>query len=139
MALPSRLQALPGHRTPLMNSRTHPAVVSQAPTGGFSIPEGLSRQLRLLAHAGRRPPHPRTRRAVQRSVGEADGALVKGDLVALLNRRGIEMDLASTNVERNDGGRRWEIDILAVNGAELVVLGQFARHGVDSGGAATLR
>ena len=28
----------------------------------------------------------------------------------------------STNVERNYGGRRWEIDILAVNGPELVAV-----------------
>ena len=54
--------------------------------------------------------------------GKLMEALVKGDLVALLNRRGIEVDLVSTNVERNYGGRRWEIDILAVNGAELVAV-----------------
>lgn len=54
--------------------------------------------------------------------GKLMEALVKGDLVALLNRRGIEVDLVFTNVERNYGGRRWEIDILAVNGAELVAV-----------------
>ena len=54
--------------------------------------------------------------------GKLMEALVKGDLVALLNRRGIEVELVFTNVERNYGGRRWEIDILAVNGAELVAV-----------------
>ena len=54
--------------------------------------------------------------------GKLMEALVRGDLVALLNRRGIEVDLVFTNVERNYGGRRWEIDILAVNGAELVAV-----------------
>ena len=54
--------------------------------------------------------------------GKLMEALVKGDLVALLNRRGIKVDHVSTNVERNYGGRRWEIDILAVNGAELVAV-----------------
>ena len=54
--------------------------------------------------------------------GKLMEALVKGDLVALLKRRGIEVDLVFTNVERNYGGRRWEIDILAVNGAELVAV-----------------
>ena len=32
------------------------------------------------------------------------------------------MDHLSTNLERNYGGRRWEIDILAVNSAELVAV-----------------
>ena len=54
--------------------------------------------------------------------GKLMEALVKGDLAALLNRRGIEVDLVFTNVERNYDGRRWEIDILAVNGAELVAV-----------------
>ena len=54
--------------------------------------------------------------------GKLMEALVKGDLVALLNRRGIEVELVFANVERNHGGRRWEIDILAVNGAELVAV-----------------
>ena len=57
-----------------------------------------------------------------RQWGKLMEALVKGDLVALLNRRSIEVDLVFTNVERNYGGRRWEIDILAVNGAELVAV-----------------
>ena len=54
--------------------------------------------------------------------GKLMEALIKGDLVALLNHRGIEVDLVFTNVERTYGGRRWEIDILAVNGAELVAV-----------------
>ena len=54
--------------------------------------------------------------------GKLMEALVKGDLIALLNRRGIEVHHVSTNLERNYGGRRWEIDILAVNSDELVAV-----------------
>ena len=54
--------------------------------------------------------------------GKLMEALVKGDLIALLNRRGVGVDHLSTNLERNYGGRRWEIDILAVNSAELVAV-----------------
>ena len=54
--------------------------------------------------------------------GKLMEALVKGDLIALLNRRGVGVDHLSTNLERNYGGRRWEIDILAVTSAELVAV-----------------
>ena len=54
--------------------------------------------------------------------GKLIEALVKGDLIALLNRRGIEVHHTSTNLERNFGGRRWEIDILAVNSDEVVAV-----------------
>ena len=54
--------------------------------------------------------------------GKLIEALVKGDLIALLNRRGIEVHHTSTNLERNFGGRTWEIDIVAVNSSELVAV-----------------
>ena len=54
--------------------------------------------------------------------GKLIEALVKGDLVALLNRRGIEVHHTMTNLERNFGGRTWEIDILAVNSSEVVAV-----------------
>ena len=54
--------------------------------------------------------------------GKLIEALVKGDLIALLNRRGIEVHHTSTNLERNFGGRTWEIDILAVNSSEVVAV-----------------
>ena len=54
--------------------------------------------------------------------GKLIEALVKGDLVALLNRRNIEVHHAMTNLERNFGGRTWEIDILAVNSSEVVAV-----------------
>ncbi len=54
--------------------------------------------------------------------GKLIEALVKGDLIGLLNRRGIEVHHTSTNLERNFGGRTWEIDILAVNSSEVVAV-----------------
>ena len=54
--------------------------------------------------------------------GKLMEALVKGDLIPLMKRRGVGVDHLSTNLERNYGGRRWEIDILAVNSAELVAV-----------------
>ena len=54
--------------------------------------------------------------------GKLIEALVKGDLIALLNRRGIEVHHTMTNLERNFGGRTWEIDILAVNSSEVVAV-----------------
>ena len=61
-------------------------------------------------------------------------ALVKGDLVALLNRRGIEVDHVSRHHERTYGGRRWDIDIVAVNSREVLavlVRTTLKRDGVD--------
>ena len=49
-------------------------------------------------------------------------ALAKRDLIVLLNRRGIQVDHVSTNLERNYRGRRWDIDILSVNSDELVAV-----------------
>ena len=54
--------------------------------------------------------------------GKLIEALVKGDLIALLNRRSIKVHHTMTNLERNFGGRRWEIDILAVNSDEVVAV-----------------
>ena len=54
--------------------------------------------------------------------GKLMEALVEGDLVKLLNQRGIAVDYTSTNLKKEHGERRWEIDILAVNGDEAVVV-----------------
>ena len=54
--------------------------------------------------------------------GKLMEALVEGDLIALLRQRGIALDHTSTNHKRDYGGRRWEIDILAVNDSEAVVV-----------------
>ena len=54
--------------------------------------------------------------------GKLMEALVEGDLVKLLNQRGIAVDHTSTNVKKEYGARRWEFDILAVNGDEVVVV-----------------
>ena len=54
--------------------------------------------------------------------GKLMEALVKGDLLALLNRRNIAVHYLSSNLEITYAGRDWEIDILAVNRDELVVV-----------------
>ena len=55
--------------------------------------------------------------------GKLMESLVEGDLVKLLNQRGIAVDHTMTNAKKNYGERRWEFDILAVNGEEVVVVG----------------
>ena len=54
--------------------------------------------------------------------GKLMEALVEGDLIELLKRRGIEVERTVTNLKQRGGARQWEIDILAVNGAEVVVV-----------------
>ena len=53
--------------------------------------------------------------------GKLMEALVEGDLIALLKKRGIAVEHTLTNA-RHRGERSWEFDILAVNGAEVVVV-----------------
>ena len=55
--------------------------------------------------------------------GKLMEALVDGDLIELLNGRGIEVDYTMTNVVKRRGGqRRREVDILARNGDEVVAV-----------------
>ena len=55
--------------------------------------------------------------------GKLMEALVDGDLIKLLNGRGIEVDHTMTNVVKRSGGqRRREVDILALNGDEVVAV-----------------
>ena len=49
-------------------------------------------------------------------------SLVEGDLVKLLAERGMAVDHTMTNAKKNYGPRRWEFDILAVDGQEVVVV-----------------
>ena len=53
--------------------------------------------------------------------GKLMEALVEGDLIELLKERGIKVEHTLTNV-RHRGERSWEFDIIAVNGAEVVVV-----------------
>ena len=75
----------------------------------------------------------RQTRAADRRIGELDKlfngqwgklieSLVEGDLVRLLQRRGIAVQHTITNPRQNYGERRWELDIVAVNGEEVVVV-----------------
>ena len=54
--------------------------------------------------------------------GKLMESLVEGDLVHLLNRRNIAVDHTISNPKKNYGERRWEFDVLAVNGNEVVVV-----------------
>ena len=54
--------------------------------------------------------------------GKLMEALVDGDLIKLLRERGITVDYTFNNLKRDHDGRTWEIDILAANGTEVVVV-----------------
>ena len=49
-------------------------------------------------------------------------SLVKGDLIKLLNEKGIEVGGLSQEHSRPFNGVEYEFDIIAVNGAEIVVV-----------------
>jgi hypothetical protein len=49
-------------------------------------------------------------------------SLVEGDLVPLLRTRGIEVDTTSRRYKKSRNGEHMEIDILAMNGREAVVV-----------------
>ena len=48
--------------------------------------------------------------------------LVRGDLIKLLNERGIPAEHTLTNLKKEHGEQNFEFDILAVNGSEVVVV-----------------
>ena len=54
--------------------------------------------------------------------GKLMESLVKGDLVKLLNEKGIEVGGLSQEHSRPFNGVEYEFDIIAVNGAEIVVV-----------------
>ena len=54
--------------------------------------------------------------------GKLMESLVEGELVNLLKEKGIEVGHTATNLKDNTGERRWEVDILAVNGDEVVAV-----------------
>ena len=54
--------------------------------------------------------------------GKLMEVLVEGDLVHLLQKKGIRVDRTFSNIKGEFQDQRWEIDILAVNGQEAVVV-----------------
>ena len=54
--------------------------------------------------------------------GKLVESLVEGDLVALLNTRGIEVESTHPRVSGRRNGDHYEFDILAINGGEVVVV-----------------
>ena len=54
--------------------------------------------------------------------GKLMEALVDGDLVELLREEGIDVEFTMQNIKGERGGERWEVDILALNGEDVVVV-----------------
>ena len=54
--------------------------------------------------------------------GKLIESLVEGDLVGLLQQRGIAVQHTVTNPRQNYGERRWEFDIVAVDGEAVAVV-----------------
>ena len=54
--------------------------------------------------------------------GKLMESLVEGDLVALLQARGVTVERTLTNAQGTRNGHHYEFDILAVNGEEVVVV-----------------
>jgi len=54
--------------------------------------------------------------------GKLVESLVKGDMVRLLNQRGINVQRTHTNVDGNYQGTNFEFDIIAVDGETIVIV-----------------
>ena len=54
--------------------------------------------------------------------GKLMEALVEGDLLKLLKEKGITVDDTTTNMKGHHNEEDWEIDILASNGEEIVIV-----------------
>jgi len=54
--------------------------------------------------------------------GKLVESLVEGDLIKLLNEKGIEVQQTLQRVKGNKDGQNYEFDIIAVNGHELVIV-----------------
>ena len=54
--------------------------------------------------------------------GKLVESLVEGDLIKLLNEKGIEVQQTLQRVKGNKDGQNYEFDIIAVNGHELVII-----------------
>ncbi len=64
----------------------------------------------------------RARDLFETQWGRLIESLVKGDLVKLLNEKGIEVDSCSSNMHGEHKGEDWEFDLVAVNGKEVVLV-----------------
>ena len=54
--------------------------------------------------------------------GKLMETLVEGDLIKLLKEKEIAVEQTSQNLKGEWEGKKWEIDILAINGREVVVV-----------------
>ena len=54
--------------------------------------------------------------------GKLMESLVEGDLVKMLVDKGIDVETTMQNVKKERDGERWEVDILALNGDDVVVV-----------------
>ena len=54
--------------------------------------------------------------------GKLMEALVDGDLVELLKGKGVAVEKTVQNIKKEKDGERWQVDIVAINGDEVVVV-----------------
>ena len=54
--------------------------------------------------------------------GKLVESLVDGDLVKMLRGKGIDVEITTQNIKRERDGEHWEVDILALNGEDVVVV-----------------
>ena len=54
--------------------------------------------------------------------GKLMESLVEGNLVKMLKGKGIDVETTMQNIKKKRGGEQWEVDILALNGEDVVVV-----------------
>ncbi len=54
--------------------------------------------------------------------GKLMEALVEGDLIHLLRSRGVDVDHTVSRLKSGNGAPRWEVDLIAANGEEVVAV-----------------
>ena len=95
--------------------------ISRKLTGGRKNSPGGRRKLRRqMQDTDRRLK--KTDELFNSQWGKLLESLVEGDLIALLQERGIEVESTHSRVGGRRNGEHYEFDILAINGEEVVVV-----------------
>ena len=64
----------------------------------------------------------KTKALFETQWGKFMESLVEGELIKLLNEKGIDVDSSSSRMHGEYKGQNWEFDIIAVNGKEVVLV-----------------
>lgn len=64
----------------------------------------------------------KTQQLFETQWGKLMESLVEGELIKLLNEKGIDVDSSSSRMQGEYKGQSWEFDIIAANGKEVVVV-----------------